>query len=92
MYLLNQKSPIEISKIIAKNVKAKRKKLKFSQQKLAEKSSVSLASIKRFENKFEISLVSLLKIAIALDCESDFENLFIQKTYSSINEVINEQL
>lgn len=92
MNFLNQKSPTEISEVVAKNLKAKRKKMKLSQEKLAEKSGVSLASVKRFENKFEISFVSLLKLAIALDCEADFENLFKQKTYSSINEVINEQL
>lgn len=92
MYFLNQKSPTEISEVVANNLKSKRKKMKLSQQKLAEKSGVSLASIKRFENKFEISFVSLIKLAIALDGETDFENLFKQKTYSSISEVINEQL
>lgn len=92
MHFLNQKSPTEISKVVASNLKAKRKKMKLSQQKLAEKSGVSLASVKRFENKSEISFTSLVKLAIALDCEKDFENLFKQKTYSSINEVINEQL
>ena len=92
MYFLSQKIPTEIAEIIANNLKAKRKKMKHSQLKLAEKSGVSLASVKRFENKFEIALTSLIRLAIALDCESDFENLFKQKTYSSINEVINEQL
>lgn len=92
MYFLNQKSPTEISEVVAKNLKTKRKKMKLSQQKLAEKSGVSLASVKRFENKLEIAFVSLVKLAIALDCELDFENLFKQKTYSSIDEVINEQL
>jgi transcriptional regulator with XRE-family HTH domain len=92
MYLLNQKSPTEMSEVVAKNLKIKRKKMKFSQLQLAEKSGVSLASIKRFENKFEIAFTSLIKLAIVLDCESDLENLFKQKTYSSINEVINEQL
>lgn len=92
MYFLNQKSPTEISEVVVKNLKVKRKKAKLSQQKLAEKAGVSLASVKRFENKFEIAFTSLIKLSIALDCESDLENLFKQKTYSSINEVINEQL
>ena len=92
MYSLNQKSPTEISEVVVKNLKIRRKKMKLSQFKLAEKSGVSLASVKRFENKFEIAFTSLIKLAIALDCESDFEILFKQKTYSSINEVINEQL
>lgn len=92
MYFLNQKTPIEISELVAKNVKTKRKKNKLSQQKLAEKSGVSLASIKRFENKFEIAFTSLIKLAIALGCESDFETLFKHKEYLSIDEVINEKL
>ena len=87
---LNQKSPIEISKQISNRIKQKRKKLKISQEQLALKSDVSLGSIKRFETQYEISLISLIKIAIALDCESDFEELFNKKTYSSISEVINE--
>ena len=56
---------------------------------LAEKSGVSLGSIKRFETKYEISLQSLIKIAIALNLDSDFEKLFSTKTYISIDEVIN---
>ena len=46
-------------------------------------------SIKRFETKYEISLQSFIKIAIALDLDNEFENLFTQKTYNSINEIIN---
>ena len=53
---------------------------------------MSLGSIKRFETKYQISLSSLIKIAIALDVEDDFDDLFKQKTYSSIQEVIDEQL
>ena len=50
---------------------------------------MSLGSIKRFESKYEISLLSLVKIAIALDLDKDFDNLFNQKNYTSIDEVIN---
>ena len=86
---LNQKTPIEIAKSLADKIKENRKKLKISQEALAQKSGVSLGSIKRFETKYEISLQSLIKIAIALDLDSDFETLFTQKTYTSIDEVIN---
>ncbi|MFI3299926.1 MAG: helix-turn-helix transcriptional regulator [Candidatus Gastranaerophilales bacterium] len=68
----------------------KRKLQKLSQSSLAQKSGVSLGSIKRFETKYEISLSSIIKIAIVLDSIEDFENLFSKKTYSSIDEVINE--
>ena len=86
---LNQKTPNEIAKNIVEKIKQQRKKLKISQQELAQKSGVSLGSIKRFETKYEISLISLIKIAIALDLDNELANLFTTKTYSSIDEVIN---
>ena len=86
---LNQKTPNEIAKSFADKIKEHRKRLKISQKVLAQKSGVSLGSIKRFETKYEIALQSFIKIAIALDLDKDIETLFTQKTYNSINEVIN---
>ena len=85
---LNQKTPNEIAKCLAEKIKVHRRKLKISQEVLAQKSGVSLGSIKRFETKYEISLQSFIKIAIALDLDSNFESLFTTKTYTSIEEVI----
>ena len=73
---LNQKTPNEIAKSFADKIKEHRKKLKISQEVLAQKSGVSLGSIKRFETKYEISLQSFITIALALDLDTDFENLF----------------
>lgn len=91
-FVFYTKSPNDIAKEFVEKIKKKRKMLKISQVQLAAKSGVSLGSIKRFESKYEISLNSLIKILIALNLEKDFENLFIQKTYNSIDEVINGQL
>ncbi len=91
-FLFNSKTPNDIAKEFAEKIKQQRKMLKISQVQLAVKSGVSLGSIKRFESKYEISLNSLIKILIALNLEKDFENLFTQKTYNSIDEVINGQL
>ena len=88
-FLFNQKTPTEIIKNLVLKIQDRRKKLKISQVELAQKSGVSLGSIKRFESKYEISLSSLIKIAIALDLDKDFDNLFNQKIYKSIDEVIN---
>lgn len=63
-----------------------------SQVRLSECSDVSLGSVKRFERTGEISLSSLIKIAFVLGCEDDFDQLFHKKGYSSIQEVIDEQL
>ncbi|MEG0217975.1 MAG: helix-turn-helix transcriptional regulator [Raoultibacter sp.] len=88
---LIQKTPPEIAGELAQNVRARRKEAHLSQLALAKKSGVSLGSLKRFESTGEISLFSLLKIAIALDCEDDFTQLFARKHYRSIQEVIDEQ-
>ncbi len=91
-FLFYPKSPNDIAKEFVEKIKRQRKMLKISQVQLASKSGVSLGSVKRFESKYEISLNSLIKILIALNLEKDFENLFIQKNYNSIDEVINGQL
>ncbi len=67
-----------------------RRVAKISQIALAERSGVSLGSIKRFERTGEISLASLLKLAMALGYESDFNNLFTRKNYQSIFDVVKD--
>ena len=83
------KTPKELSLIIAANVRKRRKGRKLSMRKLADKSGVSYGSIKRFESIGEISLVSLLKIAIVLDCADAFEQLFTETEIRSIQEIID---
>lgn len=58
--------------------------------KLASISGVSYGSIKRFETTGQISLLSLTKIAIALDLADELRNIFTQVPYKDIQEVINE--
>lgn len=91
-FLFNPKTPNDIAKEFVEKIKRQRKLFKISQVQLAAKSGVSLGSIKRFESKYEISLSSLIKILLVLNLEKDFENLFTQKIYNSIDEVINGQL
>lgn len=88
--LFQIKSPDKIAEEIAERVKKRRKELKLTQEQLSRKSGVSYGSVKRFETKGEISLSSLIKIAVALECESDFEELFKKRKYNSIQEVIDE--
>lgn len=85
------KTPKEIQLEIAKNVKKRRKELRITQEEFAKKSGVSFGSIKRFENTGEISLLSLVKIAIILNCENELLELFKQNEYNSIEEIINEK-
>lgn len=75
MYSLEQ-TPKEVSEAIAQRHKLIRKKMRLSQAELAERSGVSLGSIKRFENTGKISLESLLKLANLIGRLTDFENVF----------------
>lgn len=70
------KTEKEIAKDIARRERNKRKLYKLTQQELANKSGVSLGSLKRFESTGNISLKSLLKLAFVLDSQIDFDNLF----------------
>ncbi|HAZ06663.1 MAG TPA: XRE family transcriptional regulator [Acetobacterium sp.] len=88
---LTQKTPQEINSSIAMRIRSIRKRQKLSQERLSEKSGVSLGSLKRFERSGEISLLSLTKIAIALNCEDELINLFAEQPFLSIQEVIDEQ-
>lgn len=83
------KTPKELSRIIAANVRKRRKERKLSMQDLAEKSGVSYGAVKRFESSGEISLLSLLKIATVLDCADGFEALFAEQEIHSIQEIID---
>ncbi|MCD8119930.1 MAG: helix-turn-helix transcriptional regulator [Lachnospiraceae bacterium] len=86
------KLPGDVSNEIAMRVRARRKEQNLTQKSLSRKSNVSLGSVKRFEQTGEISLSSLIKIAFALGYETDFDDLFAKKSYSSIQEVIDGQL
>ena len=70
---------------IARRMTMRRKEHGMTQSDLARKSGVSLGSIRRFEQLHEISLVG---IAFALDCERDFDALFSQPYYRSIDDVV----
>ena len=91
MINLYQKTWTEINNDIAQKIVRLRKRKKITQKQLAARSGVSLGSLKRFEQRGEISLQSLTTIAIALDVENELEDLFNNVPFASIEEVINEQ-
>ena len=73
------KTPSEVRTELAAKAKDYRLVLNISQKELAERSGVSLGSIKRFESSGLVSLSSLLEIALVLGCLDDFEGLFAVK-------------
>ncbi len=90
MINLFQQTPGEINKGIAERLVKIRKRRRISQKDLSVKSGVSLGSLKRFEQTGDISLVSLTKLAIALDLENELESLFSNMPLLSIEGAFNE--
>lgn len=84
-------TPEEINQKLAQRLKQLRKRRGISQLQLSEKSNVSYGSIKRFETTGQISLISLTKLCVALDCADEIRQLFTNVEYVSIEEVIRER-
>ena len=84
-------TPEEINMALAQRLSRVRKRRNISQKQLSEKSNVSFGSIKRFETSGQISLISLTKLCVALDCVEEIRNLFTNVEYASIEEVIRER-
>ena len=80
----------ELDKKLAERMRRIRRRRKVSQQKLSDMSGVSYGSIKRFEITGQISLLSLTKLAMALELADELRDLFTQVPYRNIQEVINE--
>lgn len=80
----------ELDQKLARRVRNIRKRRSISQEKLARMSGVSYGSIKRFEASGQISLISLTKIAMALEIADELRSIFTQVPYKDIQEVINE--
>ena len=80
MILVNMMTSREMQKRVASRARDLRLELNLSQQSLSEKSGVSYGSLKKFEQTGQISLESLLKLAVVLGCMGDFNTLFLPKS------------
>ena len=81
----------ELDMKLAQRVRNIRRRRKISQEELSRMSGVSYGSVKRFETTGKISLLSLTKLAMALDMADELRELFTQVPYRNIQEVINER-
>lgn len=80
----------EIDQQLAARMRNIRRRRSISQEALSQMSGVSYGSVKRFEATGKISLLSLTKLAIALDCADEVKNMFQKIPYKNIKEVIRE--
>lgn len=84
-------NPGEVAMRIAARVKARRLELDLTQEGLALRAGIKFATYRRFEQTGEISLKGLLQIGFALNALSEFDALFAQRQYQSLDDVLNEQ-
>ncbi|MBN2778647.1 MAG: helix-turn-helix transcriptional regulator [Bacteroidales bacterium] len=84
-------NPYEIAEQIANNLRKLRLHENITQEDLARKSGVSLGSLKRFENSYEISLKNLIQLAITLDATDEFLNLLKKDSQLSIDDILKEK-
>ena len=83
-------TPSEMAFNLAKRIKRLRKRKKITQIQLAQRCNVSYGALKKFEQTGEISLVSLIKIAMELNVSDEIKDLFTDPVYMSIDEVLND--
>ncbi len=84
-------NPNDVAMKIAERVKARRLELNLTQEGLATRAGVKFATYRRFEQTGEISLRGLLQIGFALNALAEFETLFGQRQYQTLDDVLNEQ-
>lgn len=80
-------TPEQVSQALATRVKELRLARGWKQATLAQRSGVSLASLRRFEETGKVSLQNLLDLAFALNRLDDFETLFQSLRASSLAEL-----
>ena len=90
MSSLKLESPGGVLRGVARRARDKRLEVNLTQVGLAERSGVSLGTLKLFERSGVISLASLIKIAFALDSETGFAGLFPAREPITIEDVIEK--
>lgn len=83
-------SPAEIAQSIGRRAKARRINLGLRQDQAAQKSGMSVATLKRFENTGVLPLDKVIRLAIVLDATEGLVQLFdADLVPSSLDEVLN---
>ncbi len=85
------KTPDTILSGIADRVKERRLERNLTQKAFAKRAGVGYDTYRKFENTGEITLRNLVLCAITLDDVEGFSELFVKKSYQSIDELLKTQ-
>jgi transcriptional regulator with XRE-family HTH domain len=78
----------QLAQQVAARVRAGRLHRAWTQQELADRSGMSLSSLRRFERTGEIAFLSLVRIAIALDAVDGLGEIFPDRP-GSLDELLS---
>jgi transcriptional regulator with XRE-family HTH domain len=81
-------SPAEILKGVAARMKRRRIDFNLTQRDLAQRSGVSYGSLRLFEETGKASFEAVVKIAFALEAETEFEALFPPRPTKTLDEIV----
>lgn len=81
-------SPDEMALTLAERARDLRLAKNLSQQGLADRAGVPLGTLKRFERTGQIALVSLIRIAVALDAAEPLQAWFQRPAFQTLDEAL----
>ncbi|HEX6746677.1 MAG TPA: helix-turn-helix transcriptional regulator [Longimicrobium sp.] len=87
MFPIELQTPGEIARSLAERVRALRLQRGWTQQELAARAGLTLATYRRFERTGRIALERLLRIAAILDARGGFDQLFALPAAQSLAEL-----
>ena len=82
------KSPQEIATALAARLKSRRLAMNLSQRGLSLRSGVPLGTLKKFERSGAISLVSFIRLLVALKEEAGLDKLLTEPEFESLDDVL----
>ena len=73
---------------LAKRAKGRRLSLDLTLEGLARRSGVALGTLKKFERTGNISLVSFIRLSVALNDDAALERLLLEPEYDTLEDVL----
>lgn len=80
--------PSDVAADLANRLKGRRLARNLTQEGLARRSGVALGTLKKFERTGAISLVSFVRLVIALGEEATLERLMADQEFETLDQVI----
>ena len=82
--------PSDVAEDLAIRLRARRLARNLTQEGLARRSGVALGTLKRFESSGAISLVSFIRLVVALGEEAGLERLLADEEFETLEQVLSE--